>query len=153
LHQVHKHFLYSVMARPSGTKSIQKPDEMWQWFEKYKIQTKANPIKVHDFVGKDGDSVERLKERPLTIEGFKNFCRRNVCEVRQYFSNDDDRYKDYINICHAIREEIRQDQIEGGMVMIYNPSITQRLNGLTDKTETKVEGEISIKQITGMEIK
>lgn len=129
------------MARPHGTKTIETPEEMWEWFEKYKTQTKSNPIKVHDFVGKDGISAERLRERPLTIEGFKNYCRRNVCEVRQYFSNDDNRYSDYINICRAIRDEIRQDQIEGGMVMIYNPSITQRLNGLVDKTSIDIKTE------------
>ena len=36
-------------------------------------------------------------------------------------------------------DEIRQDQIEGGMSGIYNPSITQRLNGLTDKSEVMVK--------------
>lgn len=139
------------MARPHGTKYIKTADEMWQWFEEYKTQTKSNPIRVHDFVGKDGDSVERLKERPLTIEGFKNFCRRKGCEVHQYFDNAGGAYSDYLAICRAIRDEIRQDQIEGGMAMIYNPSITQRLNGLTEKTENtndnKHSGTIKIEVI------
>lgn len=123
------------MARPEGTKYIQTSEELWQWFLEYQQDTKANPIKKHVFVGKDGDSAEEKRERPLTIEGFRNFCRRKGCEVRQYLENDDERYNDYIGICRAIKEEIRQDQIEGGMVMIYNPSITQRLNGLVEKTD------------------
>jgi hypothetical protein len=36
---------------------------------------------------------------------------------------------------------IRQDQIEGGMVGQYNPSITQRLNGLTEKTDVTTGGD------------
>jgi hypothetical protein len=34
---------------------------------------------------------------------------------------------------------IRNDQIDGGMVGQYNSSITQRLNGLVEKTENKNE--------------
>ena len=124
------------MARPKGTKYIETPEKMWQLFEEYVNYTKNNPILVHDYVGKDADEVERKKERPLTFEGFKNFCRRNIGEVEQYFINPDNRYDDYISICRAIKEEIRQDQIEGGMVGIYNPSITQRLNGLKEQSET-----------------
>jgi hypothetical protein len=47
-------------------------------------------------------------------------------------------YNEYQPICSRIKEQIRQDQIEGGMVGQYNPSITQRLNNLTDKQEHKV---------------
>lgn len=126
------------MARPKGTKYIETPEKMWLLFEDYRKQTKSNPILVHDFVGKDADEVERKRERPLTFEGFKNYCRRNVGEVEQYFMNPDNRYDDYISICRAIKDEIREDQVIGGMVGIYNPSITQRLNGLKEQSETDV---------------
>ena len=33
---------------------------------------------------------------------------------------------------------MRQDQIEGGMAGMYNPSITQRLNSLVEKTQTTI---------------
>ena len=128
------------MARPKGTKYIETPEKMWELFEAYKKETKANPIRKHVFVGKDGNPDYELRERPLTFEGFKNYCRRNVSEVEQYFINPDKRYNDYVSICRAIKDEIKQDQIEGGMAMIYNPSITQRLNGLTEKIEqTNIE--------------
>lgn len=129
------------MARPHGTKYIETPEQFWDWFEEYRKYAKSNPIKKMVFVGKDGEKEWEERERPLTIEGFRNFCRRKGCEVRQYFSNDDKRYDDYINICHAVKDEIRQDQIDGGMVMIFNPSITQRLNGLTEKTHVEIKSE------------
>ena len=119
-------------------KYIETPEKMWELFEEYKNQIKTNPIKVQDYVGKDGDMVYRDRERPLTIEGFQNYCRRNIGCVHDYFANTNKAYDDYSSICRAIRDEIRQDQIEGGMVNIYNPSITQRLNNLTDKVETTI---------------
>lgn len=128
------------MARPHGTKYVKTPEDMWKYFEEYRKETKSNPIKKHVFVGKDGVSDYEMRERPLTIEGFKNYCRRVVGCVHDYFTNTNKAYEDYSAICRTIREEIRQDQIEGGMVMIYNPSITQRLNGLTEKVEqTNIE--------------
>ena len=44
-------------------------------------------------------------------------------------------YTEFRDICSHIKDEIRLNQIEGGMVGIYNPSITQRLNNLVEKSE------------------
>jgi len=118
-------------------KYIETPEIMWEHFLAYKEHVKSNPIIVKDWVGKDAMDVYREKERPLTDKGFYNYCRRNIGCVRQYFDNQDKLYDEYIAICSHIKEEIDQDQIEGGMAGIYNPSITQRLNGLVDKTEQR----------------
>lgn len=121
----------------------------------YKEWCKNTPILVHDFVGKNAEEVRREKERPLTMEGFENFCFRKgvINDLGDYFSNKNDKYEDFSTICRAIRKDIRQDQIDGGMAGIYNPSITQRLNGLVDKTQTEL-GNIDGKplQIQGMKI-
>lgn len=126
------------MARPKGTKNIETPEKMWEIFLDYKKQTKENPIKVQDYVGKDGDAVYRDKERPLTIEGFECYCFENgiISDLSHYFCNLNNRYSDYVAICSRIKKMVRKDQIEGGMVGIYNQSITQRLNGLKEQTET-----------------
>lgn len=118
-------------------KKIETPEMMWEHFEAYKEEVKSNPLKQHDFVGKDGDSVYRKKERPLTLEGFENWLTINkiITDVSDYFENKDNRYVDFVPICRVIKRVIRQDQIEGGMAGIYNPSITQRLNGLTEKVQ------------------
>jgi len=122
-------------------KYIETPEKMLELFEAYKKATKSNPFLVQDYVGKDGAMVYRERERPLTFEGFKNYARKEVGCINQYFNNEDGRYSEYITICHACKEEIRQDQIEGGMASVYNASITQRLNGLADKKELDVKGE------------
>jgi hypothetical protein len=122
-------------------KYIETPEKMWELFEQYRAYTKSRPILVQDFVGKDGDEVNRKKERPLTIDGFECWCYDNdiISDLSNYFANSDNKYSEYSTICSRIRKAVRTDQIEGGMSGIYNPSITQRLNGLTDKSEVMVK--------------
>lgn len=121
-------------------KSIDSPETMFAHFKKYRDWAKQNPIEIEDYVGKDADRVMRQKPRPLTMEGFENWLFENdiIGSVDQYFSNQEGRYEDFVGICRTIKQIIRQDQIEGGMAGIYNPSITQRLNGLVEKSESKV---------------
>lgn len=134
----------NAVARPKGTKYIKTPEKMWELFLAYKKDAKSRPRLQHDFAGKFAEPVRREKEIPLTMEGFENFVADipgMPWSLDQYFSNQEDRYGDYVGICSRIRRAIRQDQIEGGMAGIYNPSITQRLNGLVEKTENKVTVE------------
>jgi len=118
-------------------KNIESPEMMWELFKSYKTEVKDNPFIVKDWVGAKAIEVEREKEKPLTMEGFENYLFRNnvITDVSDYFENKQERYSEFVPITRAIRREIRQDQIEGGMAMIYNPSVTQRLNGLVDKKE------------------
>lgn len=126
-------------------KYIETPEKMWELFESYKEDTKNNPRGEEVFGGKDFDRQNKRLERPLTLSGFD--CYVFALEgieslgVLQYFKNQDKAYDDYLPICSRIKNIIRTDQIEGGMVGQYNASITQRLNNLTDKTEVtqKVE--------------
>lgn len=125
------------------SKSIETPDKMFDYFKQYRDWAKSNPLEIEDYVGKDAERVLRQKPRALTLEGFENwlFEQDIIGSVDQYFSNQEGRYEDFVGICRVIRQIIRQDQIEGGMAGIYNPSITQRLNGLVEKTESKVTVE------------
>ena len=122
-------------------KYIESPEKLWEHFQAYKADIKSRPFKVKDWVGKDGDQVMREKERPLTIEGFENYCfeQNIIADLGHYFANTDNKYREFCTICSRIKQAIRQDQIEGGMAGMYNPSITQRLNGLTEKSEQVVE--------------
>lgn len=124
---------------------ISSPEQLWQMFRDYVVHVKANPRKKQDFVGKDADMVYREFEVPLTMEGFEDFVADipgMPMSLEQYFSNREGRYEDFVAICSRIRRSIRKDQIEGGMVGFYNPSITQRLNGLVDKKEVESSGNI-----------
>lgn len=124
-------------------KYIESPERMWELFKEYERETKSTPFLVHDFVGKDANEVRREKERCLTMEGFEDYVAEKdvIQDLGHYFANTDESYNEYRTICSRIRRAIRRDQIEGGMAGIYNPSITQRLNGLVDKQEHNVLSE------------
>lgn len=125
------------MARPN---KIESPEHLIELFEEYKEHTKSNPFRVVDYVGKNAELVYREKERPLTMEGFNVYVYKKGIKggLVHYFANTNGRYKRFLSVCSYVREEIRQDQIEGGMAGMYNPSITQRLNNLVEKTQTTV---------------
>lgn len=131
-------------------KYIESEEKMLELFELYYSDVKKRPFLVKDWVGKDPHEVYREKERPLTMEGFRIFCFKLGYTIKHYFDNTDNRYDEYSTICTHIKDIIRDDQISGGMAGVYNPSITQRLNGLVDKTET--EANLKVQQITGMKI-
>ena len=142
-------------------KNIETPEIMWELFCEYRTEVKSNPITIVEqkkgntiipkgFEGDLPDAiVELLAQRSLTMEGFQNFLDDQdvISDVTDYFENKNNSYSDFLRICRRIKRTIRQDQIEGGMAGIYNPSITQRLNNLVEKTENKHEvSEIVIKK-------
>ena len=124
---------------------IKEPDEILSLFEQYKAYCKANPFRVRDWVGATATQVTREKERPLTLEGFEVFCFKQGLTISNYFENRNGEYDKFYAICSYIRREIRDEQIGGGMAGIYNPSITQRLNGLVEKQQNDNQGEMTIK--------
>jgi hypothetical protein len=120
-------------------KYIETPEKMWQLFEEYREHIKKNPRVKIEYVGRDGERVETPLEMPLIFCGFENFVadKGEINDLGNYFANSDNRYPEYSTICSRIKKAIREDQIGGGMVGQYNASITQRLNGLVDKTQTE----------------
>jgi hypothetical protein len=129
------------MAKVGRPRNLDSPEQLSELFDKYKRDVKANPRIKSVFGGKEFEERAEPLERPLTMEGFELFCYDEVGLVEQYFKNVDKRYEEFIPICTRIRKAIRQDQIEGGMVGQYNPSITQRLNGLTERVENTIVSE------------
>ena len=122
-------------------KYIETPEKMWELFEAYRSATKERRRYIEKATPK-GVLVESM-EVPLTLEGFENYVFELgvINDLGDYFSNKNDSYSAYSTICSRIRKFIKQDQIEGGMVGQYNPSITQRLNGLTEKTDVTTNGD------------
>lgn len=128
-----------IPAKRTGKpKAFKSPDELLKIFFEYKDFTKKNPILKPDYVGRMAKLVYRKIERPLTMIGFKVYCsdKKVVKDLKDYFANTDKAYSDFAYACDWIKTEIRADQIEGGMMGIYNPSITQRLNNLSEKVQT-----------------
>jgi hypothetical protein len=125
------------------TRIFRSPDELEQAWELYKedLKIQAWEWPKVQYVGKDGKRVEDVIKLPYTMEGFSVFCYKNYGVIKHYFANTEDMYSDFCTICSHIREEIRTNQITGGMLGFYNPSITQRLNSLVEKSEVTEKKE------------
>ena len=122
---------------------------MWELFEAYVQHVKENPVQVQDFVGKDGNEIQRRKERPLTFEGFENYLddRGIIGDLHEYHSNRKGGYEAFEKVMKRIHRVIREDQITGGMVGIYHHGLAARILGLVEKTENKHEvTEIIVKE-------
>ena len=127
------------MAQRGRPKNVQDETQMYEMFKAYKSYVKENPRYKYVMNQRSGDMVAEPLEVPLTLEGFEIYVLNKYgFHIEQYFKNQDKLYEDFIPICTHIRKEIRRDQIEGGMVGQYNASITQRLNGLTEKVESTI---------------
>lgn len=125
-------------------KYIETPEALLDLFESYKLDLRhKQPLewKEWQYVGKDGNRVEDTLKVPMTMEGFRRFGYDKGVTIKHYFDNQKGAYDDYCTICSRISNEIREDQIIGGLLGKYNPSITQRLNGLREQSEVTTKTE------------
>ena len=120
------------------TRIFKTPEELERVWNDYKedLKEKSKEWEKIQYVGRDGEKRTDYPKLPYTMSGFEVFCYNNYGSVHHYFDNQLGYYDDFRTICHAIRNEIRTDQINGGLLGFYNPSITQRLNNLKEQTET-----------------
>ena len=119
------------------TRIFKSPHELelaWKAYKDHLTEESSKWLKIQ-YVGKEGQRMTDEMKLPYTMDGFEVFCYNNYGTVEQYFKNKDGYYTDFVPICSHIKKEIRENQITGGMLGIYNPSITQRLNNLVEKVE------------------
>jgi len=137
------------------TRIFKTPEELTDAWAKYKedLREQANEWLRIQYVGKEGERVADPQKVPMTYEGFKRFCYDHYGQVNQYFENQDGYYEDFMEVCSRIKDEIRENQIIGGLLGFYNASITQRLNALVDKSETKSTHEVEIFKGIDLDVK
>ena len=128
-------------------RNIDSPETMWKLFQGYVADLKEKEsewLKIQ-YVGKEAQRMEDSLKLPLTFEGFKRYCwDEEIGDVTEYFLNREDRYADFTIICSRIKNAIRENQVTGGMLGVFNPSITQRLNDLSENINTKNETKLNI---------
>jgi hypothetical protein len=72
--------------------------------------------------------------------------------LRNFEQNNKDS-KDFMPIITRIKEIIYNQKFSGAAAGFFNANIIARDLGLSDKVNNEHSGEVSVKQITGMEIK
>ena len=125
------------------TRIFKTADELLDAWNKYKdsLTERAKAWKKVQYVGKDGRKEEDYPKLPLTLEGFYVFGYDNYGTIKHYFENKDGYYDDFGGVVTRVREEIRNDQITGGLLGEYNSNITARLNGLKEQSEQLIKQE------------
>jgi len=137
------------------TRIFETPEQLYAAFKEYKEDLKEQSkdwVKIQ-YVGKDALKKVDEYKLPLTFEGFCVYAYEKYGTIQQYFKNQQGLYEDFVPICSHIKQEIRTNQITGGLLGVFNPSITQRLNNLVEKTENKniVAPDVSIELDEGEE--
>ena len=124
-------------------KYIESPERMWELFQMYKEEVNKTPFNISDWVGKDAKEVKRQYTRALIMEGFECFVMDHTKitypYLTEYFEGKNQSYANYFPVCSRIKLEIRRDQIDKGLANLINPSITQRLNNITENVKNQVE--------------
>jgi hypothetical protein len=129
-------------------KYIETPELYLKLWNEYVKEVKSKPKLVHDFVGKDGNSVHRERERPLSWDGFELFVMQKgyikTPDLSEYCNEDNKSYSDYLPLSRAFKKQIKADHIEGGMTNIYNANITASLHGLKNHNETEIKANVTM---------
>lgn len=127
------------------TRLYKTPEELLEAWEAYKksVDEQNEWIKVQ-YVGRDGKRVQDRLKIPYTIDGFIVHAKDYKGNIKAYIYNYEGYYDDFTEIVSYIQTEVRNNHITGGMAGVYNSALTARLNGLTDKTETKVNVEVPL---------
>lgn len=110
-------------------KTPQELEKAWSDYKESIKQQSEQWQKVR-YVGTRGQRKSDSTKIPYTFEGFKRFCSENYGSVDHYFRNTGNYYDDFCLTCTRVREEIRENQIIGGLLGFYKPSITQHLTGI-----------------------
>ena len=126
---------------------FQKPEELKEAWDQYKnsLKEQGKQWGVKQFVGKDGKEETVYPNLPITMSGFYAWYYNTTGHyIEQYFVNTDNMYDDFLGICRVCKNEARANQITGGLIGQYNPSITQRLNNLKEQTDNTTQHNVNL---------
>jgi len=138
-----------MIGSPGTEKRWKTPEELQKDIDAYFKETDNNPYLIHEFAGKDAESVRREVPRPYTIEGL---CCVLDCD-RQTILNYEKRkgYEPYFAIIIHARKKIHRSQMEAALAGVSNASITKMIltNNMkyTDKSQVDVGPTDELKEI------
>jgi len=139
------------MANRGKPRNISSPEELYKLFEDYQKDCKSRIRRIPKATVKGVVYEDHIP--PLTIDGFKTYCNKINQDINRYWYNLENNFQDYVTIVTRIKEEIRNDQIEGAIVGQYNNNIVARLNGLKENSDVTTNGkeisEIKINIVKG----
>ena len=118
--------------RTGGQYQFKTPEDLRKAAQSYFDWCDANPIRGQRTV-KNSDGEKELRDdmlpRPYTFEGLCEHI--DIWDWSLFVTNNKER-DGFAPVLGWIRNKVRRNQIEGGMVGLYRENLTARLNGITD---------------------
>lgn len=134
------HPLWPSLEKFRKPKIFETPEDLLETAVQYFQWCTDNPMIKRDFIRsgpKGGEIVDIKTDRPFLIEGFCNFAGITTKTFDNYSKKKE--YENYFQVCHAIREVIFRQNLEGGLVGGFNAMLVARKLGIADKLESKVD--------------
>lgn len=140
---------------PIKQKYIESPEKLWEYFTQFVEHEKNSPMFKVEYVGKEGQMVNTPLQVPITFEGFECWLADNgiINDLGDYSSNKGGAYESYSTIITRIRNNCFSQNFKGAAVGLFNANLIAKKLGLSEKTESKIDANVSVTPITGMEIK
>ena len=116
------------------------PEELESKAEEYFKWCDANPIRIYkrkdagaNQTAKSGSGVksqegEAFANRPYTLDGLSLWCGIAAWKDFRAYHQDDE----FSAVINALETRVRDQQVSGAMVGVYNSNLTARLNGIAD---------------------
>ena len=128
--------LWKLRSKHGRDKLFATPELLWEAAVEYFNWCDENPVVKQDFVGKDGDQVERKLGRPYTQSGL---CVYLDCSEQMF--RDASKRDDFFEVCTRISQIIKTQKFDGAAVGIFNANIIARDLGLKDQTDVTSNNE------------
>lgn len=123
---------------PGGRpKAFSGPRDLWNEFQLYIEDIKANPIELQKWVGKEGKEVKSKHYKPPNWSGFESFLhlKGRIYDLDDYRRNVGRGYDEYQGILRAIGAYMYDRKYAGAAVGEYQWGIIAREIGLRDSQE------------------
>lgn len=122
------------MARPFKFKD---PDQVWKLYQNYLKHIANTPMYRNELIKSGERAGEQIAVRvdvPPNIWGFCLFADIDRKTYYKYLNGGEDSNidKQLVHIFTRVDDDIKQKQITGAAVNLYNANIVARLNGLKD---------------------
>jgi hypothetical protein len=132
------------MAKIGKPKYIETPEKLWELFETYKTATLKDKITLPQSHVKLG-VVYLDYYPPLTEQDFERWLANEgiLSQTKDYFTNRENRYDDYVPIVSRIKNEIYAHNFKYASIGAFKENLIARQLGLTDSQKMDLKAEIT----------
>jgi hypothetical protein len=140
----------TIASRVGRPPKFKTPLELAEIADKYFAWCEANPIETsrrrlvgakQTGKGSEAKSDETVftAKRPYTLDGFCLFA--NISDWNAMKKKRTYKTQEFVGVIYAIEATIRDQQVSGAAVGIFNSNLVARLNGIADKKDITSDGE------------